>query len=79
MGQKGKPGCIDCVDGVCDMNCGPVAPPDLLATLKLALPYVESIASRQPTTEANVRRQRQAAADAKAIRAAIAAVEKGRA
>lgn len=75
MGQKGAPGCGDCVDGICDMNCGPVTAPDALTALKLALPYVESIASRQPTTLANTRRQRQAVEDAKKIRAAIAAVE----
>ncbi|MES2671579.1 MAG: hypothetical protein V4673_14340 [Pseudomonadota bacterium] len=23
MGQAGKPDCLDCVNGICDMNCGP--------------------------------------------------------
>lgn len=38
MGQKGKPGCIDCVDGICDMNCGPArseaGPADLVKALE---------------------------------------------
>jgi hypothetical protein len=47
---------------------------DLRAALELALPYVESIAARQPTTYANMQRQRKAAEDAKLIRAALSRV-----
>lgn len=30
-GQPGKPGCIDCVDGICDLNCGPAVKADIPA------------------------------------------------
>lgn len=47
----------------------------ILAALKLALPYVESIASRAPTQPANVLKRNQAEKDLRAIRAAIASFE----
>lgn len=46
-----------------------------LEALKLALPYVESIAGRVPTQPANVLKRNQATKDAIAIRTAIAALE----
>jgi hypothetical protein len=54
-----------------------VPPGELLTALELALPYVESVAARQPTTYANTERQRKAASDAKMIRAAIVAAKGG--
>jgi len=51
------------------------AAPDLLAALKLALPYVQSVAARAPTTEANVRKVREARAHLRAVEAAIAQAE----
>lgn len=47
-----------------------------IAALEVALPYVENIAARQPTTQANLLRQRKAADDLATIRAIIAADKK---
>lgn len=44
---------------------------ELEAALRRALPYVQSIASRQPTTQANMERCRRALQDARAIRDAL--------
>lgn len=49
----------------------------LIAALELALPYVESIAARQPTAYHNLVKQRQAVKDAFAIRAALSAAKSG--
>lgn len=48
---------------------------ELLAALKLALPYVQKVAATIPTEMMRQQRQRQACADVAKIRAAIAAAE----
>lgn len=53
------------------MNCEN----ELLAALKLALPYVERVATSQPTQPANVLKRNQAARDVAVIRDAIAIAE----
>lgn len=45
--------------------------PDLVAALKLALPYVQRVASTAPTEHARMVRQRQACRDVEAIEAAL--------
>jgi hypothetical protein len=45
---------------------------ELIAALKLALPYVEKVAATAPTEMERQRRQRQACKDAEAIRAILA-------
>lgn len=47
----------------------------LIKALKAALPYVESIEARQPTTQANCARQREAARTASYIRGVLKVVE----
>jgi len=49
--------------------------PELLATLKLALPYVQKIAATMPTEMERQRRQQQAVKDVATIKAAITKAE----